>query len=418
MKTLYFLLSISMATVVFAQKVELKQKFRTDFSKALDNNFSQKQLSEMLNDYWFCLYPGGDNIQLQDSVNKYKNSYFNLHDFKNEILYKDNINVLIESKNRVQRTLAYMIISSAYDTSKEDILLEKLSTENDTTAIVWAGISLMNIKSKHTSPLFDFLVKYEHLGDAHIFPYFVLLDKDSLRQTAYSRINSENKLSKILAAQTLGFTIPNLKTEELLKHAVETWDIDMKGYAISPISELRIGNLLELLKPLLSDKRTRYISLKALANSPTEADRLYLTESASKQDTVSEDLLNTLYDSKNIKNTKFWLMFLRTKPFPKNYFFSTYGNPIISSDSILPDLQLTLKTVKNKHILEQLVTALDNRTDSISITVMIKLFQHKSPSVRYWTAKTLKENSSVMLKTSKLKQLIDHGLKDGNTKDD
>ena len=115
---------------------------------------------------------------------------------------------------------------------KENILLEKLTTEKDKGNLIWAGMALLYLQSNHTTELFDYLVKNEDFGDAHMLPMFIHLDKDSLQQTAYKRINNKDVKSKILAAQILAVTPLNSKTEELLKQAVQNWDIGIKGYAI------------------------------------------------------------------------------------------------------------------------------------------------------------------------------------------
>lgn len=125
----------------------------------------------------------------------------------------------------------------------------------------------MELKTAHTTELFDFLVKYEEFGDAHMIPYFFGLNRERLQQTAYKRIGGKNEREKILAAQILAITTPNVNTEQLLKQAVKDWDIKIKGYAVYALGRLRFGNLLELLERLVNIPTTRGISLASLANS-------------------------------------------------------------------------------------------------------------------------------------------------------
>jgi HEAT repeat protein len=278
-------------------------------------------------------------------------------------------------------------------------------------------MALLYLKCDHTTELFDFLVKNEDFGDAHMFPLYVQLDRDSLQQTAYSRIKSKDVKSKILAAQILAVTQLNAKTEELLKQAVQSWDMNIKGYAIYSVKELQMGNILELLKPLLTDDRTRSISLEALANSPTQADRSYLIELVAKEDTVSEDLLDCFFKSKNIENIRYWLKLLYSKPIPSKYSFFVFEQPLIKSDDILADLQIALKKITDKHILGELVRALENRTDDETVEIIVLLLKHQSPSVRYSTAKTVENSTSEKFKSPEVVNLIRHGLDDGNTPD-
>ena len=322
------------------------------------------------------------------------------------------------SKNPNQRILAYLVIASSYDTSKENILLEKLTVEKDKGNLLWAGMALLYLQSKHTTELFDFLVKNEDFGDAHMLPMFIQLDKTMLQQTAYARINYKDVKSKILAAQILAVTPLNSRTEELLKQAVQNWDIGIKGYAIYSVKELQIGNLLETFKPLLDHKETRSISLEALANSPTKTDKDFLVDLVNKQDTIQKDLLDCFYNSKNIDNLRYWLRLLYTKKLPSKYIFFVFQQPLIRSDTILQDLQTALEKVTDKHILGELVRALEERTDDRSVEIIISLLKSKSPTVRYCSAKTVENNTSDKFKNQEISKLIKQGLDDGNTPDD
>jgi hypothetical protein len=256
-------------------------------------------------------------------------------------------------------------------------LLDKIQTEKSKGNLIWAGMALLYLKTKHTTALFDFLLKNEDIGDAHMLPLFFQLDKDSLQQTAYNRINSHDAKSKVLAAQILAYTPLNAKTEELLKLAVQTWDLSIKGYAIFSVVDL-----------------------------------------VNKQDTVPSELLNCFYSSKRMDNVRYWLKLLYTRPIPVKYIFFCFQQPLLSSDNILPDLQNALQRIANKGVLGELVRALNDRTDDKSIEIMISLLKHKSSTVRYWTAKTLQTNPSDKLKTPEVKDLIAQGLKDGNNPDD
>jgi hypothetical protein len=133
-----------------------------------------------------------------------------------------------------------------------------------------------------------------------------------------------------------------------------------------------------------------------------------------KQDTVSEELLDCFYQSKNIDNLKYWLKLIYTKPTPKEYIFFVFKQPLIHSDNILPELQTALQQIKDSEILGELVRALEDRTDEKSVDIMISLLKHENKTVRYWTAKTLDGNKSPKLKDENVKQLLTKGLKDGN----
>ncbi len=414
MRYLYFAFILFLTISAYGQEDKLYEKFKTDFTKALDKNFSEEDLNRMFREYPELLTPHSDVTQFSQKLQGNTISIYPLSDFKNQKLYIDNINNLLYSTNTYQKILSYLVIASSGDTSKENILLSRINSEKEKGQVLWAGMALLYFNCDRTTPLFDFLVNNENFSDAHMLPMYINLNKDSLQQTAYSRINSDNIKARILAAQILSVTPINSKTEALLMQAVKNWDISLKGYAIYSVRELQIGNLLETFKPLLDSPQTRSIALGALANSPTEADRKYLFELIQKQDTISDELLNSLYQSKNVNNVKYWLKFLYTKPISKNYVFFVFKQPLIRSDDILPELQAALQNIKNPDILGELVRALEDRTDDVSIELMIGFLKNPNSTVRYWTAKTLENNTSINLKKQDVKDLISNGLKDGN----
>ena len=417
-KRILFLFLFFLTLSVYGQKNNDIENYKIAFSQALDKTFSEKQLDKMFSDYSTFLTPHSDITRLTENLKGHLFSKFPLYDFKNEKLYTDNISTLLLSVNSNQRILAYLVIASSYDTSKENILLEKLITEKDKGGLIWAGMALLYFQSKHTTELFDFLVKNEDFGDAHMLPMFIHLDKELLQQTAYDRINNNDIKSKILAAQILAVTSLNAKTEKLLKQAVQFWDIGIKGYAIYSVKELQIGNLLETFKPLLEHKETRSIALEALANSPTKEDNDFLHALVNKQDTISSELLDCFYKSKDIANIKYWLTLLYTKKLPSKYVFFVFEQRLIISDSILFELQKALQKILDKHVLGELVRALNDRNDDVSVQIIKTLLQHKSSTVRYWTAKTVENNKSVKFKKTEISKLIKLGLKEGNTPDD
>ena len=399
---LVLIILISSLTI-FAQSIE---DFKKNFKKALDKNFSEEELNKMFSTHSTFLTPHSDVTQLSANLKGQQIDHYPLADFKSEKLYKANIDKLINSKNSNQRILAYLVIAASGDTSFENSLLNRLKEEKDKGCLVWSGMALLYLNTEHTTPLFDFLVENETFGDAHMLPLYIKLNKDSLQQTAYLRINSDKPMAKILAAQILSYTKLNIKTEVLLKKAVKEWGINIKGYAIYSVAQLQIGDLLETFKPLLDSLQTRRISLEALANSPTEQDRHYLYDLVNKQDTVSEELLDCFYKSKNVSNLKYWLSLLYTKPIPEKYYFSvTDKQTLVRKDTVLNDVQIALEKVKNPEVLGELVRALKGRTDDKSTDILLALLTHENSTVRYWTARSLKGNYSLKL-TSKLPVLL------------
>ncbi len=368
--------------------------FKIDFKLSLDKTFNEKNLNDLFSKYPQLLTPQSDITQLTSNLKGESLHTFPLSNFKNDNLYKENIDNMLNSDNSFQRIFSYLIIGASNDITKEDILLNKLKTEKEKGNLIWCGMSLLNLKTKHTTEIFDFLVENENFGDAHMLPLFVKLDKNSLQETAYKRYNSENLKAKILAIQILSQTGKNPETEKIVLDAVKNWDMNIKGYAIYTVKELQMGNLLETFKPFLDNDKTKKIALEALANSPTISDNEYLKTLTAQKDSISDELLDCFYESKKIENIKFWLELLKTKKVSSDYYFSVPNNRLIYSDELLPNIQNTLIECKNEKIIEELVRALQGRNDIESTNILIGLLKHQNSSIRYWSADALKGNKN------------------------
>lgn len=392
-------LTITIILLTFFTKVQCQDltKFKVDFKLALDKSFNEKKLNDLFSKYPNLLTPQSDITQLSSGLKGETLTNFPLSDFKNDNLYIDNIDKLLNSENSFQRIFSYLVIGASNDLTKEDQLLSKLKSEKGKGNLVWCGMALLNLKTKHTTEMFDFLVENENFGDAHMLPLFFKLDKVSLQETAYKRYDSENLKAKILAVQILSITGKNAETEKIVLDAVKNWDINIKGYAIYTVKELQMGNLLETFKPFLDNDKIRKIALQALAESPTNSDIEYLKSLATQKDSISDDLLDCFFESKKVENLKFWLELLKTKKISNDYYFSVPNNRLIYSDELLPNIQNTLKECKNEKVIEELVRALQGRNDIESTDILIGFLKHKNSTIRYWSADALKGNKSQKL---------------------
>lgn len=387
---LSMILTTFFSIALFGQNIE---DFEKDFINATRTEFTEADLDKMYESYSVFLEPYYDMMELMENDEQIVE--YPLSKFKETASYKNNISILFNSKNDNQRLLSYLVIAGAGDKKFEKKLLERLKTEKSEGNVIWAGMTLMLLKSKQTTALFDFLVEYEDFGDAHMLPLFIQLDKESLQKTAYDRINSKNVKAKILAAQILSVTGNNKKTEKLLRDAVKNWDYSIKGYAIYSIKELRIGNLKNDFIPLLDNPQTRSIAIQALANSPTKEDVDFVNQLLDNKGPVSEELLDGYYESKNIENVKLWLHLVSTREIPENYFFSVNEQPLLFSDELLKDVQKALKTTKHIQIQQYLISVLEGRSDKESMDIIFTYLDSKDSSVRYWTVDALKGKQPV-----------------------
>jgi HEAT repeat protein len=382
------------SVIAFGQNIE---DFKKDFKNATKTEFSETELNDMFRKYSNLLTPHSDITQLTASLKNQTILQYPLSEFKDTDDYKNNIQTLFNSKNSNQRILSYIVIAGAGDINYEKGLLEKIKTEKEKGNLIWSGMALMYLKTNHTTELFDFLTKNENFGDSHMIPLYFKLNKDSLQNTAYARINSENLKAKVLSAQILSITGKNKKTEKLLLDAVKNWNYNIKGYAIYSVKELQIGNLKETFIPLLDSTKIRSIVIQALANSPTIEDVNYLKEISQNENPITEDFLDAFFESKNIENLKYWLELIASNKIPKDYYFNINNQPMLFSDEILKDVQNTLLATENIEVQKYLIKVLTGRNDKKSVTILTKYLDNLDSSVRYWTVDALKGNNSQII---------------------
>jgi HEAT repeat protein len=379
---LLFLLSF----IASAQNLEI---FTEDFENALGKNFSENELNDMFQEHAQYLTPHSGMTGFRNKLKGSETIDFPLAEFSKQSLYKDNIEIIIKSRNPNHRILAYLLLASSGDTNYNSLLLDRIFDEEEKGCRIWAGMALLYLKCNNTTAIFDFLVEDENFGDPHMLPLFITLNPDSLQQTAYNRIKSENDKAKVLAAQILSITSLNEKTEQVLKQAVVEWGFHLKGYALYSISELRIGDLLEILKPLLDSTKTRPLAMQALANSPSKKDRQYIQKLSEMEDMLSQELLNSLFESGREEDLRKWLELIASNKVPEDYYFNVRSNNLLKSDEFLGDLLNTIGKSKYPNIVSSLIMALEGRSNDHSKDLLVAMLFNEDSSIRYWAAKSM-----------------------------
>jgi len=379
--------------------------FINDFTNALDDSFSEEQLNLMFKNYSPLLTPHSDVSTFYNELKGTKITPFPLEDFKTNDLYKKNTYKLLMSQNQNHRILAYLIIASSKEIKYNSVLLERIKTEKNKGNRIWAGMALLYLKDNHTTELFEFLVNDEIFGDAHMLPLYIQLDNNSLRETAYIKIESDNVRAKILAASILGVTGLNKKTEDILKKAVKDWPIDIKGYAIYSLNNLKAGNLLDTLKPFIDKSEVRKISLQALADSPTSADQNYILSLIPPENIVPNEILKLLVNSTNKTLLEEWLKLIQTDRIPDNYSSSIDLNSYLLSKEMRLSLLQAVPHIENAEILADIANKLRGEKYFNTEEVLISLLKHQNDSVRYWAAFSLQGSKSKTL-TDMLPELL------------
>lgn len=369
--------------------------FVESFRRSTESKFGEDELNKIFQDYSELIMTAVDTTALVNELKGKKTAYYGLEKLKSELFYSKTIDSLLHSSNPHQRLLGYITVASAGDKSFNDLLVKASKTESSKGGKHWAGMALLYLRDDtHASELFDFIVENENFADAHMIPFYLKLDKISLRNTAYEKINSMNPKARIFAIQSLAGTELNPKTDQIVRKAIKSWSQSNRGYAIYTAKELGMGNLKDLLSPLLQDESIREVSLEALANSPTPEDQEFLSSILSTNSGISEEMLNAYLKSNRKEQVRKWLKLVRDERVNPEYCFYTLDQPLLSSDEMLDTVRDTIRNTKNRFIVEELCRALEGRKDEESINLLISLLSDSNSSIRFWTAMTLRGNSS------------------------
>ncbi|MCB9044933.1 MAG: hypothetical protein H6550_02215 [Chitinophagales bacterium] len=198
--------------------------------------------------------------------------WYYLPDFKDNALYMNNIRKLLLADNIYQRAIGYKLVGALKDTSFSDMISKSLVNEKEDYAGFWNANAVAITAPLSTSVLFDFIVKYEDYGDAHMMPMYIRMDTASIIQTAYERINDTSARAKILALQTMALLDTGSRPISYIVDALSKWDDNIKGYAIVSLSMKQKKNLLPYLKPLADKPEFRDVIIQVLNESESEED--------------------------------------------------------------------------------------------------------------------------------------------------
>lgn len=361
---------------------ETYQGYSAALQKAAKTNMTPEQLLAFNRDYHKLIAPRNDPSEMMIKATGYRPPYFTLEKLKTEPFYKSTISSLIRSSNPQHRMLAYMTVASAGDSSFNDVIWRSIPAETDSDAKFWQGTALLYLKDSHTSDLFDFLVANENFGDAHMLPLYIKLDKESLRQTAYDKINSSNIKAQILAVQSLSVTGPNPKTEKVVKECVAKMQGPAKGYGIYTMKTLKMGNLKEALAPLLADKAVSGIAFAALLSSPTPEDRKFAESLAVGTGEVPAYILSGYLSSDDAEMTRKFLILIRDRPIPANYRFLAMMHPTLRSDTLYSQLKDTIRKTKNRHVVADLILSMKRCSDPDATAMFTQLAADPDPKIK------------------------------------
>jgi hypothetical protein len=371
--------------------------FQKDFETLVQARFDSAKANHLLDTYFTLLTPFNQVNQLAKRMKGEKLVQFPLAEIIEQPVYRQQIGGMLESALPQVRLLGYLMIASGGDKKRVGVLADKLKTEPNESCSLWLGMGLMLLGYTETSTLFPWVVKRNVEAGGFLFPMFVSLAPDSLQQTAYQFIDSEDWNERIHAVQLLSYTKKSVRSDAMLRRAIATWPGHLKGYAIVPAQSSQIGELLTLLSPLLDSALTRRTALIALADSPTGNDRQFVIQ-LTQEDSLDKAVMEALQRSRYTDIVKHWLLSLQSEKLPADYYVSVYRDTLMRSDALLPDVHESLKKIKNPRILSGLLPVLKGREDTASQEILIDFLHNPDHSIRETAGNTLAGTCSEELK--------------------
>lgn len=322
-------------------------QFLVEFEKAVRPDFSDDDYRKLCHRYASFFMFTGDRVP---------EGNYPFKKLKSEPIYLQNINRLLHSSNASQRILAYTTAAALGDTSYNNLLLGAMKFDPSKECRNYACAALLRLRDSHTEILFDYLVENEDA--APLLAMYCFLDKSALQSIAYKKVKSKNDTAKIFAVQSLSVTELNPKTDEVLRESIADWPVAMKRHAIDTSRFLKLGDLKDLLFSYIQDETLRGSCLAALACSPTQSDQEFLSNLVPPVGTVPDDILNAYLKSTNEAAVRYWLTLVRDREVSAEYFFSTYSQQLLLSDSFLDLVRDTSERTKNSNVRRELSRAL------------------------------------------------------------
>lgn len=405
-KLIYIFLLLVASSSLNSQTVE---RFKSDFSKIDASTFNEDDMNYFYRIYLDELTPYNYSTRLREQ--KYNGDYlkYPFKDLINDSIYKYRIEEFFNSENEELLTFTYFTISAVGDKSFEKRMIERLSLGGK--ADLWLCLALMHLETDRTSVLFDFLVLDWDNSNERMIRYYSRLNKDSLRNTAYNHIDDADEKARNLSYTFLSVTDLNEKTEKLLKRAVLKNENFTQNILLAAIKNLQIGNLKDLLVPLLNHWLVGGAAMQALANSTTESDRQVIVDIIESRDTLDDDLLYSLLTSKNIENNKLWLKVIQTEKVPNDFFFHLLSHDVYLSDELLPYVQEAIENIDNPQKLSTIIPILGHREDEKSLSLVFDAMRHEDLKVRENATYSLRGNKSKIIKEQVKSIILDSNIR-------
>jgi hypothetical protein len=188
--------------------------------------------------------------------------------------YTKNIANLFNSNDSEKRVIAYRLIGTAQDTTFNDELRERIKSDESSLLKTWSSTALMaNRCSSASDELFKLFSSYpKGLPVDILINMYIKYDTIAVKKTCWKFINSDHRNEQVMSIQCLANLGQDKELQKLLIQFLEEWDLDSKGWVISSMGIQKMENLKPLLEKYTNTEDLKGVVIRALKNSPTNAD--------------------------------------------------------------------------------------------------------------------------------------------------
>ena len=345
--------------------------FKRDLNATLNNKISEAKADSLMERHWGLLswfYNIDPDVKA-----------FPLKEMISDPIYHNNIDKLFADTGLRINTLACLLASSTHDISK--VVDVKKVLERSKYKNIFAAKSLLLLGEKDVTLIAKCIVAHQ-LNESvqYLTIDFLNVEPGLLEKFALDSLFSRQKEMQYLAVRALGVITPKPSNEELLRQAVNKYELEMKGWPIAALAHYKAKNMLSIVMPYLSNGTLKRISWKALMASTSVNDVVYVNQIiATGMD--DPDFLNALLESENEIYLKSWLSIAREGKLPSNYFFSINDNEAIKNDKYFNDFcEIITNSMNEKHAY-YLMQYFEGRKDTASIDFLKKCLTHPLTSI-------------------------------------
>ncbi|MBD0401232.1 hypothetical protein [Flammeovirga sp. EKP202] len=199
---------------------------------------------------------------------------------RNSPEYKNSICTFLNSPNENKRVFAYRLIGVAKDHNFDDVLIERLHSDESSLLKTCCATTLMTNEVQEASDdLFQLLSSSSSgLPLDILIDRYVEYDTNAVKKSCWKYMHSTSRSEQIMSIQILANFECDHKLQSKLIDFLEEWEDEYKGWVISSMALQKMSHLKPILSKYYEFEFLKGIIIEALEVSPSKEDNIYAQE--------------------------------------------------------------------------------------------------------------------------------------------